>query len=742
MKKKTVNPADLAARLAAYFRQQPARRTQVLVLVLSYVFLLAILVLFSPFSVLYARFNASRFESGRVADEDVIADREYSYVDEEGTRTRIEARLKLVLPVFQVNDAVTRTIMDDYADFRGFFLKDSAHEPSPDKLFLRLQTERPGAFTADEAKLIFNFPSRELLYSQTQRLLAQILKRGIVAFPKQGLEPFNPEYIEIWRWQGERQEREEIPVTSVLTVENFSRIIASEIGGAKAMTVSMKTDLILLNAFIRENAFFNADQSLKNLDQARKSVDPVVRKIVKGERIIRKGFIVTDADVQKVKAIGANSMKANSRPFFGLALYLLMLYILAFILLHRTVPAPGITPPFFYFFLGIGVLYLTLALLFFRFLQLPSNLTIGILLPTALVAMAVALMLGTRAAISFSLVISLATMLVTDQDVVCFLFSFLSAVAGTVVVKNIEKRIDLVKAGAVLAVVDFCLVIVLDLFKTYNALESLGAGFWASFNGFFCGIFTIGFMPMFEQMLNAPTRFRLIELSDLNSPVLKRLLTVAPGTYSHSVMVANLAESACKDIGANALLARVGSYYHDIGKIDSPEYFIENQTNYNKHDDLKPRLSATVIRSHVKIGVEKARQMRLPEAVIDIIAEHHGNGVISWFYNRAIEDAEGGEGAVNSDDFSYNGTPPRSREAAVVMLADTIEAATRTLKKPTLVKLEKFIDELVMDKINAGQLNEADLTLKDIEIVKKTFVKILAGHFHSRIEYPKPREAT
>jgi putative nucleotidyltransferase with HDIG domain len=262
--------------------------------------------------------------------------------------------------------------------------------------------------------------------------------------------------------------------------------------------------------------------------------------------------------------------------------------------------------------------------------------------------------------------------------------------------------------------------------------------FWAAFNGIVSGMLVLGFLPMLEHALNAVTTFRLMELSDLNSPILKRLFNAAPGTYSHSLMVANLAEAACQEIGANPLLARVGAYYHDIGKMDNPDYFVENQSAYNKHDDIAPRLSATVIRSHVKLGVEKGRHLGLPKEVIDIIAEHHGNSVISWFYHEAMKR----ETAVNMEDFSYPGNPPRSRESAVVMLADVTEAAVRTLKKPSVARLEKYIQELIMAKFEHGQLSESELTFRDLETIKRSFVRVLAGYYHARIEYPKlPKEA-
>ncbi len=267
-------------------------------------------------------------------------------------------------------------------------------------------------------------------------------------------------------------------------------------------------------------------------------------------------------------------------------------------------------------------------------------------------------------------------------------------------------------------------------------LPALGWGFT---NGFLGSLAALGLMPVFEHLLNAASRFRLIELSDLNSPIFKRMLSLAPGTYSHSISVANLAESACNAMNANALLARVGAYYHDIGKIEQAEYFIENQNSYNKHDELKPSLSAAVIKAHLKAGTEKARELELPEEIRAIIAQHHGKGVIKFFYQRALENDDTGN--VPPEDYSYPGERPRTKEAAVVMLADTVEAASRTLKKPTIAKLEKFVWSVIIDKFNSNELGECDLTLADLETIRRSFVQVLAGYFHSRIEYPKTREA-
>jgi len=294
-----------------------------------------------------------------------------------------------------------------------------------------------------------------------------------------------------------------------------------------------------------------------------------------------------------------------------------------------------------------------------------------------------------------------------------------------------------VRAGLLLALIDAAILCVQGLLANYEPARFPVVMGWWIVNGFLCGTLTLGFLPIFEYLLYAPTRFKLMELSDLNSPIFKRMLSQASGTYTHSISVANLAETACEAIGANALLARVSAYYHDIGKVDQADYFIENQKMYNRHDEMKPSLSVAVIKSHVRIGIEKARELKLPQAIVDIIAQHHGRGLITYFYHRAMN--EGKNPRVSRDDYSYPGVRPRTREAAVLMLADAVEAATRTLKRPTESRLERDVQDIIMNKFTTGELGDSGLTLRDLESIRRSFVHILEGYFHTRIEYPKLR---
>ena len=278
---------------------------------------------------------------------------------------------------------------------------------------------------------------------------------------------------------------------------------------------------------------------------------------------------------------------------------------------------------------------------------------------------------------------------------------------------------------------------VLKIIFNDNFSDAIFSLLGVALNGFISGILALGFITPLESILNTASVFRLMDLSNTNSPLLSNLLITASGTYQHSMMVAQLAENACRQIGANALLARVAAYYHDIGKMDHSDYFTENQKGGNPHDDLNPSLSLTIIRTHVKLSVEKATEQHLPASVIKIISEHHGNSVIRWFYEKAKKE----DPNVREEDYSYYGDLPSTRESGVVMLADTVEAACKSLDKPSVSRLESFIQTLIDKKVNEDrQLDNCPLTFKDLKKIKDSFVQILAGYYHSRVKYPGQKE--
>ncbi|MDR2110374.1 MAG: HDIG domain-containing protein [Spirochaetaceae bacterium] len=677
--------------------------------------------------------DLTEFEIGRVAERDVIAEQSVSYIDEDATRLRLEAAERLVPAVFAYSLPVNAEMRKTYDRFTALSEKLFSGGASSEAYRLAVQAEFPGAFSGNTLDILFRDPGRDQLLEYGSTVLNYLLETGIFALPEIGLEVYNPDMVELLHNYGPRTERELIAYSKIPTRDNMDYVIDHYTGGGAFPSSFKAIAGSLLEPFVTENVFFSPEDTNRRLAEARAQVEPVVKEIQRGDRIIRKGFIVAGEDMARLTALNMTLSRNDPRIIIGQILILLLVYSLIIYLSGERTLGRALNHREVYLLATLAAAYLIGAVLVSGFSFDSLYFPVSIFLPTALVVMLPSILIGSRVAISMAMMLPLSAFLSGTFDTSAYILALTSGVAAAITLHGAEKRMDLVKAGCIIAAVNSVAALGILLIQRCVLSEYPLLLFWAAFNGIASGMLVLGCLPLMEHALNAATTFRLIELADLNSPVLKRLFTAAPGTYSHSIMVANLAESACQEIGANALLARVGAYYHDIGKMDQPDYFVENQTVYNKHDDIAPRLSATVIRSHVKLGVEKGRSLGLPQEVTDIIAEHHGNSVISWFYNEALKR----ESQVDVEDFTYPGNPPRSRESAVVMLADVTEAAVRTLKKPTAARLEKFIQELIMAKFEHGQLSESELTFRDLETIKKAFVRVLAGHYHSRIEYPK-----
>jgi putative nucleotidyltransferase with HDIG domain len=678
------------------------------------------------------------FESGKVADRDIVAEIDVVYIDAKATKVRTDAELRLVPAVFSLDDAATKASLEALAAFRKSFLQLATDTISSDELSLRIRGAFPALIASDLSDRLAGYTVPSNAIEQGRIVLETIMRRGIFAIPDTGLEAYNPESIELRRWTDGPLLYEQVAIEKATTMRRM-KVVSVEVAKSLKMSATM-TALAsdIATAFARENAFFDVDQSVRRLEAAKGRVEPVMRKIAKGDKVIRKGFIVTADDMERLSALRGSGSRLD--PLFVIAGIMLLatLGLGAAAVLGRVNTGVRLDGSGFWFVILLASGYFVIASSLAAFLPASLDMHFEAFLPTALASMLVAILIGERFALMFTVIIASSLVLVTGFDAFIPAQALISGFAGIVLVRRADKRIDLVRAGGQLAIARFFAGFALAALSERGFVGALGSGFWSSINGFLCGVLALSFLPLLEHALNAPTVFRLQELSDLNAPALKRLLSVAPGTYSHSVTVAHLAESACREIGADALLARVGAYYHDIGKIEKPEYFIENQSGYNKHDEINPRLSATVLRGHVKFGLERAEALRLPDSVRAIIAEHHGTSLITYFFAQAQKEA----GETSSDEYRYPGPLPSSREAAVVMLADCVEAASRTLKRPTIGRLEQFVKEMVMGRYENGQLAMSNLTFRDLELIKNSFVRVLSGHFHSRIEYPKTREQT
>lgn len=362
------------------------------------------------------------------------------------------------------------------------------------------------------------------------------------------------------------------------------------------------------------------------------------------------------------------------------------------------------------------------------------------LVPIAIGPTLVSLLLGARPAIVIAVATSLLAGLVLGQKFDATLIFLAGGIVGAYAVKGVRKRSQLFKAGVFIGIANSFCVVGLGILNNFEAQAILNDAAFFLINGMAVGAVTTGTLHLFESLSQITTNITLLELADPNNPLLKELILKAPGTYHHSLIVGNLAEAACDAIGANGLLARVGSYYHDIGKVEKAEYFAENQPIMeSQHDKLAPSMSSLIIISHVKDGIDKAKKAKLSAALMDFIEQHHGTGLIYYFYQRALESVDDLT-KIEEDGFRYPGPKPQTKETAIVHLADSVEAASRTLKNPTPANLEEMVRRIINNKFIDGQLDECELTLKDLNIIAAVFSKALTGVYHLRVQYPNEEE--
>ena len=311
------------------------------------------------------------------------------------------------------------------------------------------------------------------------------------------------------------------------------------------------------------------------------------------------------------------------------------------------------------------------------------------------------------------------------------------SVVGMYAVKDVRRRGKILLAGVFVGLAKVLGIVSIGLINGMEMDFFIKDGIWCLASGLLSGFIVMGLLPVFEHLFKISTNINLLELTDLNHPLLKKLAMEAPGTYHHSIMVGNLAETACDAIGANSLRARVGAYYHDIGKIPKAEYFSENEMGAgSRHSNLTPSMSALIIGKHVKEGIDIAKKYKLNKTICDFIAQHHGDSLIAYFYQKALEKSENGM-VLNEDNFRYPGPRPQTKESAIVLLADSVEASSRAMDDPTPSSIRNLVKKIINNKFIDGQLDGCDLTLKDMHKIADSFVRILMGVFHTRLNYPE-----
>ncbi len=490
--------------------------------------------------------------------------------------------------------------------------------------------------------------------------------------------------------------------------------------------------IAITRATLAPNMLIDEETTELNRQKARDMVE--TQMCVKGEAIVREGDIVTEAEYRLLNSLGLiKDSDFDLMLILGIALIVALVVGALALYIHLFSPELYAVPRKLVLLALVIVLVMAISMLI-------QQLNIY-LMPVALGLMLVATLLDIKLALFVNLLLGFVTSLYASASTgVLSMASFstmvMSVISGPVVIIVVTRKLQRTStlvAGVAVGISNFATTLGMGLINSASMATVLINAAWAAGGGILSAVICIGLQPLMEWMFNLVTNPKLLELSNPNQPLLHRLLLEAPGTYHHSIIVANLADAAASAIGANALLARVGAYYHDIGKLKRPIYFAENQIGDNPHDRTDPRVSAAILTAHARDGAQMAQREHLPDEIVDIIRQHHGDSPVLYFYDKAKK-LYGDD--IDISAFRYEGPRPAIREAAVVMLADVIEAATRSMPSHEPQKVEQMVRKLMRDKMSDGQLDRSQLTFRDLDMICSAFTTVLTGVFHARVEYP------
>lgn len=484
---------------------------------------------------------------------------------------------------------------------------------------------------------------------------------------------------------------------------------------------------------IEPNLFIDTEKMEENIKEAQKNVQKVIIK--KNQIIVKEGEPVTERQIEILKELGLLNSGLNKNytsSFIFVAILVGLVLFIQYSYIAREDKEIFNDNKLLVLISSVNIITLLLTL--------GINVISPYLIPVACGSMLITILINHRISLIVNLLNLIFVSVIVGFDPIVIVLSLLSIVLGSIALKKVQQRNDIIYSAIYITVVLGIISLTIGMISSNNLKENFIHTAYTILSGIISGILAIGLLPFFESIFDVVTNIKLLELSNPNQPLMKKLLMEAPGTYHHSMMVANLAEAAAETVGGNPVIARVGAYYHDIGKTKRPYFFGENQIGKeNPHDKITPNLSTLVILSHTKDGLELAKEHNIPKVIQDIIVQHHGTTLVKYFYYKAKNSSEDSD-EIKEEDFRYSGPVPNTKESGILMLADSVEAAVRSISDPTKGKIEEMVNNIINDKLNSKQLINCDLTLKDIEVIRKSFLKTLDGIYHHRIEYPSEKK--
>ncbi len=688
------------------------------------------------------------YKVGEIATSDIRVNQDLLVEDKALTEQRRKDAANNAPVVYNLNDQVTGALNDKMQ--QALAIVHSGHDENPEKNISKWRVQLTPLLDTDlseaEIMALTRIKSDRDFLASAAALLDELYQRKIVLDGKV-FQTDTRRGLEISDNNGHPIGGGDI-ASSFTEISEARRIVSRwRFKGVGAAVDNARISAVIARILL-PNLFYNREASEVRSRSAMETVRPVLFKLQKGEMVVRVGERITPEEAHKLQAIFGNN-SSGSRLFTALGTFALILVLFYFPYRFACKNIRKFNPT--NKDVLIISLLITISFICFKTALLITH-NIGLVFPSvdassyfylfpfAAGAMMVRIFINSEVALVYCAILAPLLGIMFENNMLVVIYSLLGSIVGAHGVRHCTSRGTIYAAGIKVSVVNLALALSFQTFNnTIFTTQTLYVSFFALLSGFISAGFVSSFIPLIETLFQYTTDIKLLELANLNSPVLRELMVKAPGTYHHSIVVGNLVEAAAESIGANPLLARVAAYYHDIGKASKPLYFIENQSGEeNRHDKLTPSMSALILISHIKEGVELARENRLGQPIVDIIRQHHGTALIKFFYERANSQAGSIGQVVEEKNFRYPGPKPQTREAGIVMLADCVEAASRTLINPTPDRIQGVVQKLINNIFIDGQLDECELTLKNLHEIARSFTSILNGIFHHRVDYPEP----
>ncbi|MBI2340768.1 MAG: HDIG domain-containing protein [Deltaproteobacteria bacterium] len=710
---------------------------------------------------------------GSIAAKDIKADQNYEIVDEKSTQQLREEALASVLPVYDFDPAIeselASKIHSAFEGARNFLAEKGSVGGRSSLLSAEVEAElkrgfqdKLGVLLSDEHYALIR---KARFYPAVERVLGYFVHQAMQNPVAHSLSDFkalaeNGFVLRKLAPEGGTSEQIVTDSSTILSLasarERIQAVTLKEAERSLSLEFLDRGTFLGVKAvasgLVKTNVNYNGSETDLRKTQAQANIKNIIIKLQRGETIIRSGDRFGPWQVAVIEGIRKERLKTNrflkfagTFLFVNLVLFIVYYYSAKYIRKFRPNRKDLV-------FLGITLILFLALLRMGAFLgstvrdALPFSVgpfTLYYVIPVAAGAMLVRFILNSETALVFAVILSLFCGIFIEGSLEVTVYYLIGGVFAAHAIAHADKRSTILLCGIYTGLVNALTIFSLNLISVISISGGLEPSLIAvnAVAGFFGGVFTamtvLVLTPVMEGLFNYTTDIKLLELANLSHPLLKEMIVHAPGTYHHSQLVGILAEAGAQAISANPLLSRVGSYYHDIGKMKKPQYFVENQRGENPHDKLTPSMSALIVEAHVKDGLEMAREHKLPKKITDMIPEHQGTKLIGYFYNKARKLSDPEMGKVDERDYRYVGPKPQTREAGIIMLADTVEAAVRSLPEKTPQKIQSAVEKLVNQHFVDEQLDECDLTLRDLHRIAEAFIKILVGIYHQRVEYPE-----